>query len=47
MKADFTVFDGDLLKKLQGSKEGFPAVKATYVDGHCMYGCPQNAAVTH
>ena len=45
MKADFTVFDGNLLQRLQGPRESLPAVKAAFVNGRCMLGCANSAAV--
>ena len=39
MQADFTVLDGDLLEALKEGGSNIPAVRATYVNGKCSYGC--------
>ena len=44
MRADFTVFDGNLLEKLPGPMANLPAVVATFVDGKCAFGCTPVAA---
>lgn len=39
MRADFTVFQHNLLHSLVGDAALLPAVTATFVDGECAFGC--------
>ena len=39
MRADFTVFQHNLLHSLSGDASLLPEVTATFVDGKCAFGC--------
>ena len=39
MRADFTVFQHNLLRSLAGDASLLPEVTATFVDGECAFGC--------
>ena len=39
MKADFSIFQHNLLETLTGDLSAIPEVTATFVDGQCSFGC--------